>query len=193
MDLDPFEPVGISAATIRFLDVFLVHCLVADSPEDAPDEIAALGRNQERVSGRGREPDLRLERAGRSVTLAEWAQELLDELEPIAAALDALHGGEDHRHAVRNARAGLGDPRLLPSARLLAAMAAQSDSGFVPLTCERSQATRRRLLELPWSDEEAAEFRALSEASLREQHALEASSDTPFEAFRQQYVSADQL
>jgi len=63
----------------------------------------------------------------------------------------------------------------------------------VPFTCERSQATRRRLLELPWSDEDAAEFRALSEASLREQHALEAASDTPFETFRQQYVSADQL
>ena len=43
MDLDPFEPVGIDAATMRFLDIFLLHCLLADSPPDTPEEIAALG------------------------------------------------------------------------------------------------------------------------------------------------------
>jgi glutamate--cysteine ligase len=32
MDLDPFEPVGINAQTMRFLDVFLLHCLLSDSP-----------------------------------------------------------------------------------------------------------------------------------------------------------------
>ena len=31
MDLDPFEPVGIGAETIRFLDLFLLHCLHAES------------------------------------------------------------------------------------------------------------------------------------------------------------------
>jgi glutamate--cysteine ligase len=32
LDLDPFVPVGIKAQTLRFLDVFLLHCLLADSP-----------------------------------------------------------------------------------------------------------------------------------------------------------------
>lgn len=32
MDLDPFEDVGIAAATMRMLDVFLLHCLQSDSP-----------------------------------------------------------------------------------------------------------------------------------------------------------------
>ena len=61
MDLDPFVPVGIAPQTMRFLDLFLLHCLLADSPPDTPQEIAALARNQERVAGRGREPGLRLE------------------------------------------------------------------------------------------------------------------------------------
>src|SRR5207247_3020408 len=43
MDLDPFVPIGIKAQTLRFLDVFLLHCLLADSPDDTPQEIAALG------------------------------------------------------------------------------------------------------------------------------------------------------
>src|SRR6185295_13278546 len=48
MDLDPFEPLGIRADTMRFLDVFLLHCLATDSAPDSPEEIAALARNQHR-------------------------------------------------------------------------------------------------------------------------------------------------
>ena len=54
MDLDPFVPVGIKAQTIRFLDVFLLHCLLAESRDDTPQEIAALGRNQHRTAAFGR-------------------------------------------------------------------------------------------------------------------------------------------
>src|SRR5450830_644002 len=69
MDLDPFEPVGINAATTRFIDIFLLHCLLADSPPDTPAEIAALGRNQHRTAARGREPGLLLEQGDHVVTL----------------------------------------------------------------------------------------------------------------------------
>lgn len=64
MDLDPFEPLGINAQTMRFLDIFLLHCLQTDSPPDSPDEIAALASNQHLTAARGREPGLRLARGG---------------------------------------------------------------------------------------------------------------------------------
>jgi glutamate--cysteine ligase len=193
MDLDPFEHIGIAASTLRFLDVFLLHCLLVDSPEDTPQEIASLARNQEQVAARGREPGLRLERGTKPVDLVQWGHELLEELDPIAAALDALRGGSGHGEAVRQARAALADPRQLPSARVLAAMAAPPGGGFVHFVRRLSEATKRTLLDLPWSADDAARFRALSEASLREQHELEAADDVPFESFRQRYLSPEQL
>jgi len=48
MDLDPFVPAGIAPATMRMIDIFLLHCLLDDSPLDSPYEIAELGRNQQR-------------------------------------------------------------------------------------------------------------------------------------------------
>ncbi len=36
MDLDPFVPVGIEPPTMRFIDLFLLHCLLSDSPPDTP-------------------------------------------------------------------------------------------------------------------------------------------------------------
>jgi hypothetical protein len=61
MDLDPFEPVGINADTMRFIDVFLLHCLLSDSPPDTPEELVRLGNNQHRTAARGREPGLTLD------------------------------------------------------------------------------------------------------------------------------------
>ena len=107
MDLDPFVPVGIGAPTMRFLDVFLLHCLLSDSPRDTPHEIAALSRNQDRAAMRGREPGLKLERGDGDVALAEWGRQLVDECEPIATALDAVHGGDAYSEAWRTAHAAV--------------------------------------------------------------------------------------
>ena len=89
MDLDPFEPVGIAAGTMRFLDLFLLHCWLTDSPNDTPDELGALARNQHRTASAGREPGLKLERRGGEVLLRDWGRELLTEFAPIAAKVDA--------------------------------------------------------------------------------------------------------
>ena len=193
MDLDPFVPIGIAPATARFLDVFLLHCLLADSPPDTPDECAALARNQEAVSARGREPGLRLERDGREVDLVEWVQELIDELVPIAALLDARLGGTGHDEALQAARAALADASTLPSARVLATMADGFAGSHLDFVRSCSEAARKALLALAWSDADAANFRTLAEASHREQAALEASDPLSFEAFRQHYLSPLQL
>jgi glutamate--cysteine ligase len=62
VDIDPFEPAGIGLSQMRLLDIFLLHCLLSDSPPDSPQEIAAMARNQRRIAERGRDPALRLHR-----------------------------------------------------------------------------------------------------------------------------------
>jgi len=62
VDINPFEPVGIGLSQMRLLDIFLLHCLLSDSPPDSPQEIAAMTRNQRRIAERGRDPRLRLHR-----------------------------------------------------------------------------------------------------------------------------------
>src|SRR6476660_184196 len=114
MDLDPFVPAGIRAQTIRFLDVFLLHCLLSDSPDDTPQEIAALGRNQHRTAAFGRDPALMLERDGREVKLSEWGAEVVAQCAPIAALLESVHDTSDYSDAVRAAEALLQNPDMLP-------------------------------------------------------------------------------
>jgi len=193
MDLDPFVPVGIKAQTLRFLDVFLLHCLLADSPEDTPQEIAALGRNQHRTAAFGREPGLLLERQGREVALTEWGAQIVAECGPIAAQLDSVHNTSDYSDALRAAEALLQNPDMLPSARVLAAMARDHDNSFAGFTLAQSELAKGKLLRLPWTGSLQARLEGLARQSVEDQAAVERADTMPFEQYRQQYISPERL
>jgi glutamate--cysteine ligase len=193
MDLDPFEPVGIRAQTMRFLDVFLLHCLLSDSPPDTPEEIAALSRNQQRTATRGREPGLRLERAGREVTLQAWGEEILAQCAPLAEALDAAHGGQAHAEALVAARRQWADLPSLPSARVLAAIQREGQGSYTRFVRGCAEAIRRDMLERPLAPAVEARMHAEAAASLAEQARIEAADSEPFEVFRQRYVDPTHL
>lgn len=192
MDLNPFEPIGINAATIRVLDIFLLHCLLSDSPPDSPEEIAANARNQHRVAARGREAGLRLERKGEETSLTEWGKLVLSACEPIAAALDAAHGGSEYRDALSGALSTLDDPAPLPSARVLKSMAEDEDS-YVRFVLRQSKRHLSTIAGLNLSAADESRFARMAEASTAEQRQIEASDSLPFEIFRQRYLSPERL
>jgi glutamate--cysteine ligase len=193
LDLNPFVPVGITHQTVCFLDVFLLHCLLSNSPNDTPDEIAALGRNQHKTAAFGREPGLLLERGDDEVPLTQWALELLAACEPIAKFLDDAHGSRDWSDALRAARVLVDEPALLPSARVLAVMAQEHGNSFIGFTLAQSLQTKAKLLGLPFPAALQAKFAAMSEQSIRDQKQIEANDTMPFEEYRQQYTSPERL
>lgn len=193
MDLDPFIPAGISAQTMRLLDVFLLHCLLCHSPPDTPDEIAEIKHNQQLTAERGREPGLRLQRRGHSLLLGDWAEELLAGCAPLAAALDALHASDAHASALHAARALLTRPEATPSARVLERIAGAHGNSFVAFGRAQSLAAREQLLALPWSAAQQTRHTALAAQSLAAQKAIEAADTQPFETWREQYMAVGGL
>ncbi|MDH0868176.1 glutamate--cysteine ligase [Mitsuaria sp. GD03876] len=193
MDLDPFEPVGIAAGTMRFLDIFLLHCWLTDSPNDTPDELGALARNQHRTASAGREPGLKLERRGTEVSLRDWGRELLAEFAPIAAKIDAALGGSLYRDALAQAVERWDTPDQLPSARVLAAMRAEHANSHLKFVATQSEGTRRHVLAQPLPEGLMTRFEQSARASLDAQAAIEAADTVDFETFRQQYLDPAQL
>lgn len=193
MDLDPFVPVGIDEGTMRFLDIFLLHCLLAPSPEDTPEEAAALARNQHLTAAQGREPGLRLTRGGAEVVLTEWADEVLEQCTPIAAALDQAHGGHAYREALAAARRVLARPATLPSARVLAAMRQDFAGSFTRFIRAQAEQSRSQLLALPWSAENQAAFTAMAKVSHHRREAIEGADEVDFETWRRAYLDPARL
>lgn len=193
MDLDPFVPVGIKGQTMRFLDIFLLHCLLSDSPEDTPEEIAALGRNQHRTAAYGRDLAVRLERGGREVKLTDWSAEILAECAPIAALLDSVHKTTDYSDALRSAETLVHNADMLPSARVLAVMARDHSNSFSAFTLAQSELAKGKLLQLPYAGSLHARMDAVARQSVADQKAIESGDSTSFEQYRQLYVSPERL
>ncbi|MCO5117051.1 MAG: glutamate--cysteine ligase [Burkholderiaceae bacterium] len=193
MDLDPFETVGIHTDTARFLDLFLLHCLLTDSPPDTPQEIAALKRNQHLTAARGREPGLQLERAGQAVRLADWAGELLAQLAPIAQAMDRVGGATRYAAALARAQGAFKAFDDLPSARVLRRVREQHQGSYIDFVRACAQRSRAELLARPCPAALKQRFDALATESWTEQKRIEASDRMDFETFRRQYVSPERL
>lgn len=191
VDIDPFLPVGIDALDMRLLDVFLLHCLLADSPPDTPDEIANISRNQHRVAAFGREPGLQLCRNGEQRTLCAWGLELIDAFAPIAEALDAAHRDRTYADVLSHADAALRDASLTPSARVLRAMHEDHGDSYVAFAAAQSKLHRDALLRAPLAPETERRYARMTAESIAEQRRIEAADRVPFETYRRQYITQD--
>ena len=119
LDLSPFDPVGMGQPQQKFLEAFVLYCLLEDSPPIDKDEQTSLQQNHLDVAKNGRKPGLELRRAAGRVALRDWATEICAGLRPVSEMLD---GGENAGYiaALDAQMAAINDPELTPSARLLA-------------------------------------------------------------------------
>jgi len=182
IDLDPFVPIGISADTTRFIDLFLLHCLLAASPPDNPDEIAENKSNQQLAATRGREPGLMLQRNGQPIALTGWVAEILDALPPLAGAMDAALGeATAYRDALARITALAAAPRQLPSARVLQAITTQYADSFTSFALAQSRAARDVITAMPYPPALRQHFEQLARESAAEQSRIETLDTIPFE------------
>ncbi len=190
LDLNPFLHVGIDVPQMRFLDVFLLYCLLAESPADSEQESRLMGENQLKVVEQGRRPGLTLDRHGGTITREAWSEEILQHCLPLAEALDEAHGGTDYRRTWEEQRQKAQDPALTPSARILDIMSAQSIP-FFRFAMNQSVAHKGYFDEHPLLPDQLAAREAEAATSLKQQARLEAADDEPFDSFLERYLAVD--
>ncbi|TGN38062.1 glutamate--cysteine ligase [Marinobacter confluentis] len=189
LDLDPFSPTGVSQAQVDFLDLFLLDCLLTDSPRIDDSECDRLDDNYQDVIARGRDPELTLCRSGERVSVGSAARVLLDDLEPLAEQLDGLTGGETYRQALKAQREKLADTSLIPSARVLADMTARG-AGHREWGLEMARQHQQTLRDESLNDGIFADFEKMSADSLAEQASMEAGENQPFAEFLEHYLNS---
>ncbi|MEZ5595295.1 MAG: glutamate--cysteine ligase [Pseudomonadales bacterium] len=187
LDLNPYLRVGIDEEQIRFLDTFLLFCLLADSPPDSPEESARMHRNQVLTVQRGREPGIQLETAAGTVALHDWANTLLDACASIAAWLDESTTSSGHAESLSRQRARVADPEQTPSAQLLAAMR-QQQMPYFRTVMNQALAHNEWFHAHPLDAEELDAHRATARRSVEERAAIEAADSEPFDVYLQHYL-----
>lgn len=189
LDVNPFLPLGIDAQQIRFLDAFLLYCLLEDSPAIDTTAHQETMDNLKLVVNRGREEGLALRDQGRVRNMQEWGLELLEKIEALSVLLDETQGNTElYRTALEAQRARLTDSSLTPSARMLAEMGDQ-DCPFFNLAMHYAQQHREHFLADPPSAQELTEQLAVAERSLDEQAQIEASDTLDFDTYLARYYA----
>jgi len=80
IDLNPFQASGINLEAVRFLEIFTLYCLVTSSPKISKSVMSEISNNDLLVSREGRKPGLKLSKNKKSITLEDWANQILDEM-----------------------------------------------------------------------------------------------------------------
>ena len=188
LDLNPFLPLGIDAEQVRFIDAFLLHCLLGESPRCNRAEFFEVADNILRVVEEGRDPSLVLRRGGASVKLTDWAGDILADIKHSAALLEHFHG-DGYLDAVARQEAKLQDPAQTPSAMMLAAMESGEQS-----FCDFSMNVSGRHAETFRSEPLPDEVRELMEEtaadSIIRQREVEAADEIDFEEFLRNWNAA---
>lgn len=186
LDVSAFDPLGVHESQLRFVEAFLIYCLLLDSEPLSLQEEREIDINQQRVACRGRQPGLSLLRRGETVPLSDWAREVLDGMEGVCELLDANHGGSVYRDALQEQREKLRDPDRTPSARILAELRETGES-FFDYANRLSSRHMRHHLDHPLPDAVKDELTAIARQSLDEQQAREAADDMDFESYVRRY------
>jgi glutamate--cysteine ligase len=188
LDVNAYHPLGLDETQGRFLEVFVLFCLMANSPLIDKRERREIDRNLLDVAHRGREPRLMLQHRGLRVPMRAWALEILESMLPVCELLDAIDGGAWFEDAIDEQIVKVRAPDLTPSATMLAEMR-ESGEGFYQFARRLSHQHRRYFLERRLAPRTIAELDEKAANSLAEQRRLEAETEPDFDTFLAEYFA----
>ena len=193
LDLNPFLPLGLNAPQARFLDAFLVYCLIADCPVISDEECQKIDWNFDTVVNRGREPGLKLKTNNGDILLPEQGLNLLNGIEKTASVLARSQTDEGeskalYQAAIEEQRCKLLQPELTPSARVLSVMRDESLSWpeFVGELSFKHQYTSQKQCDMHAVNEK---YSVMAEESFLKEQSLKAADASGFSEFMTQYSS----
>lgn len=186
LDLNPYLPLGIDGEEVRFLDTFLLHCLLSESPICNEREFFEVAANLAKVVEHGRDPELVLSQEDEAIGLRDWANALLSDMAHSSALLDRTHDSNSYSAALQQQQAKVANDELTPSGRMLKEMRDEGLS-FFEFSMARSRETRDHLQNGGLSDNTREEFVAAATQSHARQAEIEAADTQSFDDFLEEW------
>jgi len=188
LDLDIFNPIGIDENKARFVEAFLLNCLLQDSPEYTGKEQHINNTNQLTVAHFGRKPDLELNKNGQAITLNNWANDILKSMQPVCDILDKGNTEKPYTTALEHQFSAVKNPELTPSAKILHGMK-NTDQPFGCLGLSTSKIHKQYFKTNTLDAKTTQQFDLMSVISQQKQQQIEASDTLSFDGFLENYFS----
>jgi glutamate--cysteine ligase len=189
LDINVCDPVGINQNVMRFMEAFLIYCLMEESAPMDDAEWDEIALNHSRTARNGRDPSVKLLRSGKEVSLRSWGQEIADGVRAVAELIDGAGSATDYVQAVDAQRVKLTDAAATPSARLLADLEA-SRRGFFEFVMEAARGHREYFRSLaPMNADRQVELEEEARNSAKRQREIESRDHMSFDRYLESYFA----
>ncbi len=188
LDLDLFNAIGIDEDKARFIEAFLLNCLLQSSKKNQGSDDEINNSNQLTVAHRGREPKIKLIQEGHSVTLKSWATDIVNSMQPICDILDDKSPDKPYSNALKQQIRVVQDADLTPSAKILQGMR-QNDQPFGCFGLETSKQYKQYFAQNKLNPKTTQQFDDMAVTSHQKQKDLEADQSLSFDDFLSHYFS----
>ncbi len=187
LDIGVFDPCGISQNTMRFMEAFLLYCLISDSPKMTDDELTEATENQTAMAKQGRDPEFRLWRNGCRISVREWAAEVMEGVSAVAQEIDRGENADSYSQAVAELRTTIDDADETPSARIVEELRS-NDDGFFHFALQMARRHRDYFASIaPLNKHILSEFGDEAADSHRRQRDIEAADVINLDEYLLQY------
>jgi len=181
LDVNPYLPLGIDEQQIKFLDSFLLFCLLSDSPEHDDQLCREVIENSAATVYQGRDPELSLIDQGQSISLREWGSTIMSNIAESAALLDT-DTSHSHQESVTAQVARLQNPALTPSGSILRDMQT-NQVPFFRFAMDKTLEHERYFKSQPFTKELKDKYETLAQKSIKDQAAIKASDTLSFDEY----------
>ena len=190
LDINMFDPSGINQNTMRFIEAFLIYCLLEDSPNLDGAEYEDIRHNHTGTAKRGRDPEFRLRRNGKPVELRDWANEILQNVLAVAETIDRHEGDGSYAAAVGVLQKSVANPDRTLSARIVTELE-ETGSSFFEFALGMAKCHRDYFASIaPLRAAQEQNLSAEAEESVLRQRQIEEADEISLDEYLQRYFTA---
>lgn len=191
LDINVFDPVGVNQNAMRFMEAFLIYCLLENSPHLDESGWKEVDRNHKQAAVRGRDPEFRLYRNGKQISLTDWAADILRGVRAVAEQIDRGADAQHYSQAVDAQENLLIDPDATPSARVLRELE-EGGIGFFDFAMAAARNHKEYFAALePLAANRLAEYEQEASTSIQRQQEIEASDTVSLDEYLANYFADD--
>ena len=190
MDVNVYDPVGINQDTMRFIESFMIFCLLEESPLIDEVENREIMKNYSDTSSHGRKPGFNLSRDGKTVSLKSWATEIIDGVLKIASLIDKGAQCSGYESSVKKQSRLVNDPDQTPSAMMLGELSEKkmTFSDYILDLSKQNKEYFKGLMDL--SSSKNALFEKEAKDSIKKQSDIESEEREPFSDHLKKYFES---
>jgi len=188
LDVNAYDPLGINDEQLRFVESFMLFCMLCESPPISVEEQKEITSNLITVAHQGRDPDLHLGRRGESIPLRQWGSEILDVVGEMCDLLDTEGKPKLYCNSLSQQLAKLYDPDKTPSGQMLRELR-ENDEDFFEFGIRKSLEHRDWFDQNPISEVLKKQFANTAKESIEKQQQTEKDDNLSFDEFLDRYFS----